>query len=677
MSSFVKWILGGIGFLLALIIIVMVSLPLIIDPNDYKNKIAQAVEKQTGRELVIPGDIKLSISPTLKVIFKLGDVSISSNKAFQSTDFLSSKMVEINLALWPLLKSKTLQIDHIGLEGVNVNLVRNMAGKTNWQNLTGGDKNPLAPRQPQTAKKEPVAVKPAKPLPKIDIGGITIADTNVTYSDLQAGKTVKLSNFNLNAGHIMENKPFPVKADFAILIDDGKQPLRASTKLTTDLTFDIEKLVVVLGKLSMKTDIAGAPIPVRSFGLDMNAKADLETSRIDVSTIEIRIDDTTAKGTASIINLKKPAYTTKLHIDQLNLDRYIPEKKGVPASTTPAVVATPPATAKQSKLTGTHSPQPQAPSAEDAPIIPVDLLRGLTFDAEVKIDKLIAAKLVTTNILVIATGNNGLVELKPFSADLYDGTVTVNGDIDARPNVPTMKLTKILKDVEMGPMFMDLKGKEEVKGKADILVAVTTKGNTKKELTRNANGTLKLALANGEIAKLKIIDTIRVAKRLYEGKSGESSQTAKKDAVKSGRPTQFADLSATGIITNGVITNEDLLAQSELMRVTGKGKINLNTEEIDYLLTIYLARKLERAEDKGLVEMSDTPIPYKVTGTFDKIDQKAALGEVLKAGAVKLLSKELEKRLKDDSGEQGKEGKESSNSTEELINKGLKSLFGN
>ncbi len=111
------------------------------------------------------------------------------------------------------------------------------------------------------------------------------------------------------------------------------------------------------------------------------------------------------------------------------------------------------------------------------------------------------------------------------------------------------------------------------------------------------------------------------------------------------------------------------------MKVTGKGKVNLNTEEINYLLTIYLAKKLERDEEKDLVEMSDTPIPYRVTGTFDKIDQKAALGEVLKAGAVKLLSRELEKQLGGDTDQQG-EKDSSGSSTEELINKGLKSLFG-
>ena len=324
--------------------------------------------------------------------------------------------------------------------------------------------------------------------------------------------------------------------------------------------------------------------------------------RVNVSDLRMTIDDTTIKGTVSITNLQKPSYKAALHIDQLNLDRYKTAEERPVAGETGAPAAAPPA------------PSPAAASRqqkmeEEPPIIPVDLLRELTFDAEIQIDKLIAAKLVTSNILVKAAGKEGLVQLQPFSADLYQGTITVNGDIDARPEVPAMKLTPVLKGVELGPLFMDMKGKEEVKGTADIKADITTRGLTGNELTRNANGTMSLTLADGEIAKLKIIDTIRVAKQLYEAGSGETAAKPSQQKIQSGRPTSFADLSASGVISNGVIKNDDLLAQSELMKVTGKGTVDLNTEQIDYLLTIYLAKKLERDEEKDLVEMSDTPIP--------------------------------------------------------------------
>ncbi len=660
MSSIIKWIFGGVAALIVLIVIAILCVPFFVDPNDYKDKITQAVQEQTGRELSIPGDIELSVSPTLKAVFKLGDVNLSSSKDFQGTEFFSSELVEINLALWPLISSKKLMINNIGLKGVNVNLVRNSSGATNWEDLAGGGKEKAKDQEAPTAK-------PAKALPKIDIGGIKITDINATFADQQANQTIKLSNFNLNVGHIVEGSPFPFDADFSISIDDGKKPLTATTGLSGNLTFDLAKLIFLVDKLKLKTDLSGAPVPIKLLGLEMSAEVNLGKSLVNVSNLLINIDDTTIEGTASITDLQKPSYKAVLFIDQLNLDRYKAEKKSTAMADTEASSDTTPTTAAKPKQQGAE---------KDTPIIPVELLQGLTFDAEIKIDKIIAAKLLTTNIQIKATGKDGLVRLQPFSANLYQGTITVNGDIDARSDIPTMNLTKNLKGVELGPLFMDMKGKEEVKGSADIKAEITTTGLTQKELTRNANGTMNLSLANGEIAKLKIIDTIRVAKMLIEGGSDKSSATTSKKKGQSGQPTSFANLTASGVITNGVFKNDDLQAQSELMEVTGKGTVNLNTEQIDYLLTIYLAKTLERDEDKDLVEMGDTPIPYKVSGTFDKIEQSAALKEILKAGAVKLLSKELEKQLGGEKSEDGKD-KDSSGGTEDLINKGLKSLFGN
>lgn len=672
MSSPVKWILGAIAALILLVIIIIVSIPLFIDPNDYKDKITEAVHKQTGRELSIPGDIKLSVSPSLKAVFRIGDVSMSSSEEFKGTDFFSSELVEINLALWPLIASKTLQVNNVTLKGVNVNLIRRSSGSTNWEDLAGGKKTGETDQPTTTDTQKPPEDKPAKTLPKIDIGGVNIADINVTYTDEMAGRTVKLSNFNLQVGHVLAGKPFPVDADFTITIDDGKKPLSAKTGFSTNLTFDLAKLVFLVDQLKLTTDISGAPVPVKLFGLEMDAEANLGKSVVDVSALKIHIDDTTIDGTASITDLQNPSYKAALHIDQLNLDRYKIEKKK-PAEQ--AETASQSAETQPRPAPGPGNWKPAQQVEEELPIIPVDLLRGLTFDAEIKVDKLVAAKLVTTDILIKATGNEGLIRLEPFSANLYQGTVTVNGDIDARQDIPKMKLTKVLQSVEMGPLFMDMKGKEEVKGTADINVEVTTHGLTKKQLTYNSNGTMKLSLQDGEIAKLKIIDTIRFAKQLYEG--GAVGQPSAKEKQPSGRPTSFANLSASGTITKGVFRNNDLLAESELMRVTGKGTVNLNTEEIDYLLTIYLAKSLERDEEKDLVEMADTPIPYKVTGTFDKIDQQAALGEILKAGAVKLLSKELEKQLGGDQEKSSEDGKkDATGGAEELINKGLKSLFG-
>jgi AsmA protein len=147
MNKAVKWIIGVFAVLVGLLIIIALSLPRLIDPNDYKAVITRKVQEQTGRELSIPGDIKLDVSLLgLQTMFSLGDVKLSSSPDFPETEFLSSRQVHIALALWPLIRNKELQVSNIHLEGVNVNLVRNEDGSSNWDDLAGKpEAEPAAP----------------------------------------------------------------------------------------------------------------------------------------------------------------------------------------------------------------------------------------------------------------------------------------------------------------------------------------------------------------------------------------------------------------------------------------------------------------------------------------------------------------------------------------------------
>jgi len=748
MSKIVKWTIGVIGILIALIVIISLSLPLFIDPNDYKDTIAKKVREQTGRELSIPGDIKLDVSLIgLKTVFSLGDINLSSSKDFPGTEFFSSKLAEINLALWPLITKKELMVNKIILKGVNINLVRNKDGAGSWDDLAG-DRQPQPEKKPADRAKDIPKDKSGKGLAAIDIGAIQGRDINFTYVDNQVGRTVKLSNFNLDVGHIRNGKSFPLKASFDLFHEDSqKKSVSAAVDTKSNFTFFTAQQHFIIDGFNCKGLVQGVPASGQELDLEVSADIDLELQKqkieikklairqgemqiktiltlagfsdpqltgslevlefspraqaeslgmtlpledpkslsqmsgeidfsgnmneLQVKKLTLNLDDTTVNGTASVKNILNPAYDLVLHINQLDLDRYKMVKKVEQAQE--ASPATP------------RSPQKEQDG--DQIIIPAEQLRNLTFSAEIKIDKLKAAKLNIANIQLKASGSEGLIKLDPFAADMYEGTVTVTGDLDARPDIPKMHFIKELQGVQLGPMFMDMKGKEEIKGRADIHADLTTNGMTKNELTRNANGKMTLSLADGEIAKLKIIDTIRTAKALIGSQKEEEKQpdTAQqtdagkepsKENKSSGRPTTFASLTATGVITNGVFKNNDLLAESELMKVTGKGTVNMVTEQVDYLLTIYLAKYLERDEKSGLVELADRPIPYRVKGTFDKIAQSAALEKLLVDEGKKLLIKELGKQFGGDTQKDG-DKKESSDSTEDLINKGLKSLFGN
>jgi len=50
-------------FLIVLVVAALIALPFFINPNDYKDEISREVEKATGRNLTLQGDIGLSVFP--------------------------------------------------------------------------------------------------------------------------------------------------------------------------------------------------------------------------------------------------------------------------------------------------------------------------------------------------------------------------------------------------------------------------------------------------------------------------------------------------------------------------------------------------------------------------------------------------------------------------------------
>lgn len=720
MKKIIKWVLIlGLG-LAGLIALALVLLPRLVQPNDYKAKIAAIVQQETGRILTIPGDIRLHVSPKLDVVFSLGEVELQSGDAFPNTPFAVSQLAEVRFALWPLITKKQLRVQGVLLSGVTLNLVRNHDGKSNWDDLTGAEAGAVdSTVQAGVAPAKKVSVKP---LPDIDIGSITITDINVHYQDLQTGQDISLTNFNLSIGHIREKSSFPVIADFTLGMKSAEMRLDTAIRMQFELTLDLDRQHFIVKNYTLNALLEGPKVPSSKLELELktNLEIDVATEKIVVSSLQLRqgafsvnsvlslsgfkaptiegsleippfsprnylqqlqlalpefsdpsvlekfsaslrfrmgdgqlalsdiqvgLDETTVQAKLLLKDIQKAEYDLDLRVGELDLDRYMVKKTHEVAVESTELAA--------------------QPSADEQAPLPVEFLRGLSFATNVTVQRLKVAKLHLSDIVLKVQGKDGLIRLQPLSAKLYDGDIRVTGEVDVRQDVPQLHLKEKLHNVQLGPLFVDLVGREELSGQANIDLWVNTQGMDRESLTRNSNGKLSLSFTNGRIARLQILDTIRTAKSLLSGKGMVANASS--------QPTGFASLTASGVLTNGVFRSDDLAAESDLMKVSGKGTIDLVQEEVDYLLTILLTDRFERKEDSGLVNLGHTPIPYRIKGKFTKLEQSAALEELLTSKATEALLDTLGRELGS-----GSDDKESSGSDGgSLLKKGLKSLFGN
>jgi len=610
MKTSIKWLLAIFGGFLTLVILAVVLLPIFIDPNDYKDELIGFVEKKTGRQIDLQGDMDMGLTWGLDAVFNMGRVSISGIAPFADSQFAASDRVEVEMALWPLLFKKELNISKINLKKVHLNLIKEKNGITNWQQPQA----PVSPK-PVTVKKQKkpqqTTSKPSKTkkvqLPKINLGGISAKDIHVTYDDRQSGQSFKLSDFNMESGHVRDGKEFPFKLSAHVDLKDSKGKSHTSDlKLQSTFQLNNSKQQVlfkdfILQSAVVSDALAAVKEPITA---SLSGHIDLGSEQVQVDTIDVKFDQSKLTGKLLLSGFKKPTYTTTLHIDGVDLDRYRKKK---------------------------------AKEAAKPFLLPVQLLKALAFKADLTIDKLNYAGINLNNITVKAEDDGQKINVSDLSAKLYGGTIQLKGALDMKGKVPDLDVTAKLNNVQMESLLKDLKDTDEISGNAQIDAKIIASGTTDQEMIRKMNGDLAIELKDGMIKPLQILKVVRIAKAIYlkQPFGGEAAD----------QPSGFASLTAKGKIKNGVYHTTTINAKSDLMKVTGNGKADLAKKSVDYKLNIYLASELKRDLAQGKVVYDEAPIIYTVKGPISDLDQSADVTKVLAEQGKKLLMKEVKKQL--------------------------------
>ena len=81
----------------ALVAAALLAVWLLVNPNDFKPRIAAAVKASTGRELVLSGDLKLSVFPWIAL--ELGPGSLGNPPGFAAEPFLSFNHAAVRVRL--------------------------------------------------------------------------------------------------------------------------------------------------------------------------------------------------------------------------------------------------------------------------------------------------------------------------------------------------------------------------------------------------------------------------------------------------------------------------------------------------------------------------------------------------------------------------------------------------
>jgi uncharacterized protein involved in outer membrane biogenesis len=323
---------------------------------------------------------------------------------------------------------------------------------------------------------------------------------------------------------------------------------------------------------------------IQSSNIRIDLRADGE--KLNLSPLAAKVDDSQIQASIGITRFANPVFNFAVNIDKLDADRYITSSENAQAT---AITK---------------------PAAET----PLDLsaLKKFNASGDANIGWLKLANVKTSNVKLRLNADNGVVDLAPFSANLYEGSMAGSLKVDAR-NVPAIAFKQDMKNITIGPLLVDAINNNMLNGKGNLSIDVTTQGATVGALKKGLNGKAATNLADGSVKGIDIAGTLRGYQNKLNTLKGETNVEGDMN-----KKTDFSEMSATFNIKNGVARNDDLNMKAPLFRITGSGDIDIGNERINYLAKPAVVATLKGQSGAGLEELSGITIPVKLTGTFSK-----------------------------------------------------------
>lgn len=678
MKRILRYIGIGIAVLVGLLVVAVIVLPMVINPNDYRGRISQAVKDRTGRDLTINGDIKLSVFPWLGL--ELGETSLGDAPGFGTAPFARIKDAEVRVRVLPLIRGK-IEVGTVHLDGLSVRLMRNKAGATNWQDLAGsgpGVKSPAGGAKGGTAP------------PPLLIGGVQVADANFVFTDARAGTRYEVKDVDLSLGALAPGEPMPVKLDAEF--DSTKPQLVARIALAGTARLDLERQRYGFDGARLKFDAHGAAIPLKTLAAELawkqasfNAAAGtFSLAGMEVSLFDMHVragmdgsglngDQARFKGTLDVpafsarkllADLGQPLVTAdpsalskvsaqlsfdasprSAQISKLALEIDTSKLRGSAAVTNLKTGATrfaltldsidldrylPPAAQKQAGG--------GASNLDNMPL-PTKPLRALNVQGRLGIGKLHAFSINSQDIAVGVQASGGQVVLKPLVAKLYGGSYKGDIRLDARTDALGVSMDEHVNAIDLGALVRDVAGVKRISGTVEGAVKLSGRGATLGAMRRTLAGTAVFDIKHGALEGIDLWHAIRSAYALAKKKPGPATPST-------GR-TEFADLSGSAKVEKGVARNDDLKADLPFLRVTGAGTVDLVKQDIDYLVKAKVVKVPDVGSGEQLGDLQGVTIPVRITGSFSKLSARPDIGEMVKEKAKAEVKKKVKEKAKD------------------------------
>jgi AsmA protein len=554
-----RWIIRIVGAV-ALIAVLAIGALVAVPSERIASVAAERLGAALGREVSLSGEVRPTLWPHLGV--RAEGLRVGNPDWVTDGPLIAAEALSVRVP-WSAVLAGEVQIDEITLLGPEITLVRAADGRTSWT---------MSDAAPAPAGDGPASGGAAR---SIGITAAEISEGALTYIDMAAGQSFRITDLDARlslpssgastlAGQARVNgTALSLEAEIAAVPALLNGSISGAT-LALDWTggavgFDgqIGLAPALDGQLSVEaTDlgpllaILGAAMPdlPQGYGRDRLALS----GRVTLAN----------EGSAHLREGRLQMDETEL---ALALD-LIPgdERPLIRATISGARLSLP-----EGEAGGAGSGGGAAP-AQGWSRAPIDVSGLFAADAEIAlaVDRLDGAGLSVGPADLRATLTRGRLVFDIDRITTYGGTLMGQFVVNGRGGL-SVGGDLLLAGVQLSPLLTDLAGYERLEGTGSASLQFLGVGNDMATIMSGLSGEGDLAFGAGAIEGLDLAGMIRTLDTSYRGE---------------GARTVYDEITANFTISDGVLSNDDLLLDAPWGEVTGAGTVDLGAQTLSYRL---------------------------------------------------------------------------------------------
>lgn len=562
MSKVIKWLLTLTVTAITLLAVAIVYVAVVIDPNDFKTEIKSAAASQ-GVELSLDGDLSWQFFPQIGVI--------AEQVEFAHSAIASGKIGELRLAVsWGELFTIDLSSSQLPVGSVEISdatiLLAELAPNTfpmqlNRVNAAVKNFSMTGDRFPIKASAEVFSgiVLDLETVVALQVDSSSASVESIAISDLRAsidgltlsGQFSADNNFTTAQGVLLSNR------------------------------FDLRQLLNKFGKTFPQLKMPKMSANEALTSVSWKSNFNVNNSGFSTIDTQLNIDNQpltlNTKIDHSINNLM-----LRVSADQFDLSGYM--------STTPV------------------SSQPNA--ALFAPLaVPFALWLGRS-QMELSLDKLKFADFDADNIYINLFGNQKVLRLSSFNADIFSGQVNATGRVDMRQTLPSFDLQTSLTNIDLQSALVATADSSDITGLLSLEAKIQGAGNNIDEIILALRGDGQVTIADPSYAAINAEETFCNAAALFAGGSVRNDWAP---------GTQFETGTGTFTLGDGKLLIRDLTTATGNLSITSRGTVQLAQKRFNITANTRVNGSSTSASGCSVNKrLQNRNLPFVCTGSYNQ-----------------------------------------------------------